>query len=179
MPGIPLPDLTPEQEEIYNLFPINLTRMMLYTKCSTLPYLKFSGSFREAALPAQTREQVIARVGTITGSEYELLQHKVEVLRTGSSQEVLEQITDPDRTDFGDPALTALMAYVDSAVKDHRASDASLTELRKYFADNLVAEITFIASQYLMTAVFILSLNVPLDDGPVDWAASTTKMAGA
>jgi hypothetical protein len=44
--------------------------------------------------------------------------------------------------------------------------------LRKQFPDNEVAEITLLAGTYLLCAAFLKSLRVPLDDGPVDWAAA-------
>ena len=179
MTDFPFPTLTPEDEAIFKLFPINLTRMLLHTQGCTLPYLKFSGAFRDAKISPAVREQVIARVGVITGSDYELQQHRPEVLRTGSSQAILDAITDPSRRDFDDPALTALMAYVDSAVHNHGATEAALATLREHFPDNEVAEITLCAGQYLMTAVFLKSLSVPLDAQPVNWSASESLMKNA
>ena len=40
------------------------------------------------------------------------------------------------------------------------------------FPDNEVAEITLLAGIYVLCAAFLKSLHVPLDDGPVDWAAA-------
>jgi hypothetical protein len=51
--------------------------------------------------------------------------------------------------------------------------------LRKYFSDNEVAEITLLAGTYVLAAAFLKSLQVPLDDGPVDWdAADATEKGG-
>ena len=179
MTDFPFPTLTPEDEAVFKLFPINLTRMLLHTQGVTLPYLKFSGAFRDAKISPAVREQVIARVGAITSSEYELEQHRPEVLRTGSSEALLGAVTDPSHRDFDDPALTALMAYVDSAVHNHGATEATLTALREHFPDHEVAEITLLAGQYLMTAVFLKSLAVPLDAEPVNWSASESAMKNA
>lgn len=88
MADFPFPTLTPEDEKLFKLFPINLTRMLLHTQGLTMPYLKFSGAFREARISSTVRKRVIARVAAITGSEYELLQHRPEVLRTGTSEKI-------------------------------------------------------------------------------------------
>jgi hypothetical protein len=50
MTVFPYPELNTEKEAQYELFPINLTRMMLHTKGQTVPYLKYSLSFRDAAI---------------------------------------------------------------------------------------------------------------------------------
>ncbi len=64
MTGLPFPELDAEQQAQYELFPINLTRMMLYTRGLTVPYSEYAVGFRNAAISAQVRERVIVRVGT-------------------------------------------------------------------------------------------------------------------
>ena len=59
MTVFPFPELDGEKEAEYEIFPINLTRMLLHTQGQTLPYLKFALSFRSAKIPPVVREQVI------------------------------------------------------------------------------------------------------------------------
>jgi AhpD family alkylhydroperoxidase len=174
----PYPELDAEKEAQYDLFPINLTRMMLHTKGQTVPYLKYSLSFRDAAITPLVRERVIVRVGVAADCEYELLQHKSEALRTGTSQEVLAKLLDRANQDFDDPSLTALVKYVDSLLENIGASQDALAGLRKHLPDNEVAEITLLAGTYVLCAVFLKSLQVPLDDGPVDWATTDANVEG-
>jgi AhpD family alkylhydroperoxidase len=176
MTGFPFPELDPVKEAEYQLFPINLTRMMLYTQGLTVPYWKYALGFRNAKITARVREQVIVRVGAVADCEYQLVQHKSEALRTGTSQALLAELTDPSQREFDDPALTALVGYVDSLVKNVGAEPGALDALRKHFPDNEVAEITLLAGTYVLCAVFLKSLRVPLDDGPVDWAAADAYM---
>lgn len=172
----PYPDLDAEGERIYELFPINLTRMMLHTSGLTLPYWKYGLSFRNAAISARVREQVIVRVAAVTGCEYQLVQHKPEALRTGTSPQLLAELINPRRHGFDDPALTALVAYVDSLVKNIGAEKYTLDILRKHLPDNEVAEITMLAGTYVLCATFLKSLHVSVDDGPVDWTAADAYM---
>jgi AhpD family alkylhydroperoxidase len=176
MTGFPYPELDAEKEAEYRLFPINLTRMMLHTQGLTLPYWKYALGFRNAKIPPVVRERVIVRVGAVSDCEYQLVQHKSEALRTGTSPELLADLINPQHQEFGEPSLTALVAYVDSLVKNIGARQETLDALRKYFPDNEVAEITLLAGTYLLCAAFLKSLQVPLDDGPVDWATADAYM---
>jgi AhpD family alkylhydroperoxidase len=176
MTGLPFPELDAEQQAQYALFPINLTRMMLYTRGLTVPYWEYALGFRNAALSAQVRERVIVRVAAVADCEYQLVQHKSEALRTGTSEKTLAHLIDPQHRKFDDPALTALVGYIDSQVKSIGAEQQYLDELRKHFPDNEVAEITLLAGTYVLCAAFLKSLQVPLDDGPVDWSAADAYM---
>lgn len=173
MTVFPYPELDADNEAQYELFPINLTRMMLHTQGLTVPYWKYALGFRNAKIPPVVRERVIVRVGAVTDCEYQLVQHKTEALRTGTSPELLADLVNPQQQEFDDPSLTALITYVDSLVKNIGAEQDTLDALRKHFPDNEIAEITLLAGTYVLCAAFLKSLQVPLDDGPVDWAADT------
>ncbi len=155
MAAFPYPELDAEKTAQYQAFPINLTRMMLHTKGLTVP-----------------------RVGALTACEYEVFQHRPEVLRTGTSEELLKDLLDPEHKKFGDASLTALVKYVDSLVKNTGAGQNELDELRKHFPDNEVAEITLLAGTYVLCAAFIKSLQIPLDDSPGDWSAVDASLTG-
>jgi AhpD family alkylhydroperoxidase len=176
MTVFPYPELDADNEAQYELFPINLTRMLLHTQGLTVPYWKYALGFRNAKIPPVVRERVIVRVGAVTDCEYQLVQHTTEALRTGTSPELLADLVNPQQQEFDDPSLTALISYVDSLVKNIGAEQDTLDALRKYFPDNEVAEITLLAGTYVLCAAFLKSLQVPLDDGPVDWAAADAYM---
>lgn len=145
---------------------------MLHTQGLTLPYWRYGLSFRNARISPRVRERVIVRVGAITDCEYILVQHDSEALHTGTGPALLADLADPRQQEFGDPSLTALVRYVDSLVANVGAERHTLRELRKHFPDNEVAEITLLAGTYVLCAAFVKSLQVPLDDGPVDWTAA-------
>ena len=173
----PMPELTSEKEAEYKLFPINLTRMLLRTKSSTVPFLKLGLSFRDAHIPGSVREAVIIRVGALLECPYEMVQHRPEALRFGNSENLIDAITDISRKrEFDDPAISALIHYTDSAVKNTQADHAALDEIRRHFSDDQVAEITLIIGHYVMNAIFVRSLRVPLDDGPGDFNAGAAEL---
>jgi AhpD family alkylhydroperoxidase len=166
MTGFPFPELDGEKEAESDIFPINLTRMLLHTQGQTPPYLKFALSFRNAKISPVVRERVIVRVGAVTGCDYQLVQHKTEALRTGTSQELLADLVNPAHQQFDDPPLTALVTYVDSLVTNIGARPDALNAVRKQFPDNEVAEITLLAGTYVLCAIFLKSLQLALDGQP-------------
>lgn len=137
--------------------------------------MEYALGFRNAKITPKVREQVIVRIGAVADCEYQLVQHKSEALRTGTSQELLADLINPPQQEFDDAALTALVTYVDSLVTNVGADQEALDALRKHFPDNEVAEITLLAGTYMLCAAFLKSLRVPLDDGPVDWAAASCR----
>jgi AhpD family alkylhydroperoxidase len=94
--------------------------MMLHTQGLTVPYWKYALGFRNARITPKVREQVIVRVGAVADCEYQLVQHKSEALRTGTSHELLANLINPQQHEFDDAALTALVRYVDSLVTNLR-----------------------------------------------------------
>lgn len=130
MTGFPYPKLNAEQEAQYRLFPINLTRMLLYTQGLTVPYWQYALGFRNSRIPPMVRERVIVRVGALTHCEYQLVQHKTEALRTGTSPELLADLINPHQQEFDDPSLRAVITYVDSLVRNIGADEGALDALR-------------------------------------------------
>jgi hypothetical protein len=65
MTVFPYPELDAGKEVQYELFPINLTRMMLHTQGLTVPYWKYALGFRNAKITPKVREQVIVRAGAV------------------------------------------------------------------------------------------------------------------
>ena len=171
MTGFPYPELDAEKEAEYHLFPINLTRMLLHTQGQTVPYWKHALGFRNAKIPPVVRERVIVRVGAVTDCEYQLVQHKTEALRTGTSPELLADLVNPQQQEFDDPSLTALISYVDSFASiseptRHPGRAAKVLSRQRNRRDHP-------AGWHLRPVRRVSQIAAgPLDDGPVDWAAA-------
>ena len=69
--------------------------MMLHTQGLTVPYWKYALGFRNAKITPKVREQVIVRVGAVADCEYQLVQHESEAVWTGTSQELLADLINP------------------------------------------------------------------------------------
>lgn len=90
MSRIRLPDvrfMSDEQKELYDLFPSNLVRALLATTCSTKGYISLGASFPAGKLADKDREMVILRVGALSKSPYERMQHLPLALKAGWSED--------------------------------------------------------------------------------------------
>jgi alkylhydroperoxidase family enzyme len=83
-------EMTPQQREFYDGFPLNLSRGLVLTKSSAKPYLSFGLSFLDGWLPAGLRELTILRVGALTGAHYEVFHHRPIALAVGVAEDTVE-----------------------------------------------------------------------------------------
>jgi alkylhydroperoxidase family enzyme len=107
--------LTPEQKSVYETFPANITQYVVLAEASARPYLDLGMSFRYSTLTPQDRETVILRVGGLLDNPYEAMQHKEIARSLGLDDTVIEKLFNK-ATDFDDPRIAKLVAYVDAAV---------------------------------------------------------------
>ena len=159
--------LTSEQKAAYDRFPANLMRYLVLAEASAQPYLDLGESFRYSTLAPKDRETVILRVGGLLDNPYEAMQHK-EIARSVGVDDVVIGKLLTKATDFQDPKLAKLVAYVDAAVGDTVGPEI-IEALTGDFDDRQIAEIALLTGHYVMTSIFLKSLNVPLDAEPTDW----------
>lgn len=67
-----------------------------------------------------------------------------------------------------DPCSAALVVFVDDCVQNVRVSDQSFMGVRKYLSENAVADATLLVGFYMMTARFLETLAVDLDEVACD-----------
>ncbi|MEZ0052409.1 alkylhydroperoxidase family enzyme [Mycobacterium sp. MAA66] len=168
MPTPPeLDALTAEQRAVYERFPANLMRYLVLAQASAGLYLDLGISFRYSTLTPQDRECVILRVGSILDNPYEAMQHTDIARSLGVGDAVIDKLLSK-ATDFQDPRLGRLVTYVDAAVTNTVCPEM-VEALTSDFTDRQIAEIALLTGHYVMTSIFLKSLNVPLDAGPTSW----------
>jgi alkylhydroperoxidase family enzyme len=159
--------LTPEQKSVYETFPANITHYLVLAEASAKPYLDLGMSFRYSTLTPRDRETVILRVGGLLDNPYEALQHKEIARSSGLDDAVIERLLNR-AADFDDPRIAKLVAYVDAAV-GNAVGPETVDALTDNFTDRQVSEIALLTGHYVMTSIFLKSLNVPLDPEPTAW----------
>ncbi|MFD6199430.1 carboxymuconolactone decarboxylase family protein [Mycobacteriaceae bacterium NPDC060252] len=168
MPTPPdLDTLTAEQRAVYDRFPTNLMQYLVLAEASAGRYLDLGISFRYSTLAPQDRESVILRVGGILDNPYEAMQH-IDIARSHGVEGAIIDTLLTKSTDFQDPRLGRLMAYVDAAITN-TVSPEIVGALTGDFTDRQIAEIALITGHYVMTSIFLKSFNVPLDERPAAW----------
>lgn len=151
----------------YSRFPANLTRALLRTGGCTAAYLDLGIALRSTNLDAKQYELVILRVAALSHSAYERMQHVEPARQAGWSDVEIAAIEQGDET-LLDSHSAALLAFVDDCVRNVRVSDQSFIGVQKYLSEGAVADATLLVGFYMMTARFLETLDVDLDEVACD-----------
>ena len=95
MSRIRLPDVSSmsnEQKKQYDRFPSNLVRALLVTTSSTKGYISLGASFPAGQLADKDREMVILRIGALSKSAYERMQHLPLARKAGWTDEEIGKL---------------------------------------------------------------------------------------
>lgn len=161
-------DMTPEQTAVYERFQSNLTRALLLTKGSAAPHLALGASFTLGLLPLLLREIVVLRVAALRDSAMERAIHYPLALQAGMTEAEIDAV-EQGRYEEMSPDRAALVRYVSECTIDHRASAAAFHALREHYSQNEIAELTHLAGHAMMTAMYLASLDIPLDEQHASW----------
>jgi alkylhydroperoxidase family enzyme len=149
----------------YDRFPSNLTRALLRTGGCTRGYLDLGFALRTTHLEPKHYELVILRVAALSKSAYERMQHLPPAREAGWSDADIQAIE--DGTGGGlDDTCRALLAFVGECVHDVRVSMGTFERSREYFSEGALADVALLTGYYMMTARFLETLDVALDDTP-------------
>lgn len=161
-------DMTPEQLEVYGRFPSNLTRSLLLTKGSAGPHLALGGSFTVGLVSFLDREVVVMRVAKLLESAFERLIHYPLAIKAGLTETEIADIENGHYAQM-EPKRIALLQYVSECTLNYKASAEAFWSLREHYSQNEIAEITHLAGHCAMTAMYLASLDVPLDESETSW----------
>ncbi|RSS15081.1 carboxymuconolactone decarboxylase family protein [Streptomyces sp. WAC08401] len=165
-------DMTPEQRAVYEKFESNLTRALLLTKNSAAAHLALGGTFTVGLLSLLDREVIVLRVAKLRDSEFERLLHYPLARKAGLDDTEIKAIEEALYDEL--PAeRAALVRYVTDCMVDHKASEEAYWGLRAYYSQNEIAEATHLAGHSAMTAMYLASLDIPLDESIASWGRLT------
>lgn len=164
-------EFTPEQRAIYDMLPLDLTRGLLLTRSNAAPYLSLGQSFHESSLPARIRELIILRVGAVTGTDYEIAHHVPQARGCGVPDDMINAVLAGSRT-LGSENLDALMEFVDELLGSVKSSPPSVEAIQKHYSRNEIAEIVLLVGHYVMTSLFVKTLDIQPENAESGDAAS-------
>lgn len=179
MPRIPYPELSelhPSLRQFVQDNPQNVTRQLAgASEAVFYGFLEFSSAFiNGSSLPATLREIAILRVGYLSGSTYEVFQHKALAHHVGLGERAINAIAAGQGTEeaLGD-AGQAVLAFVDDVVINIRAGDETLAAVRRHLDDTQVRDLTLVIGAYMMVCRFLETTGVEIEDGAIDWSQFT------
>lgn len=164
----PVESLTDEQRAVYDRFQSNLVRALLLTKKSAAPHLDLGAAFTDGLLSDLDREVIVLRVAYLRNSAFERHLHLHLALKAGLTPEDIAGIEGGFIAKMPEQRA-ALIRYVDDCILQHAASEGSFTELRRFYSVSEVAEVTHLAGHAALTAMYLASLQIPLDDDIASW----------
>ncbi|WP_159944517.1 MULTISPECIES: carboxymuconolactone decarboxylase family protein [unclassified Nocardiopsis] len=165
-------DMSAEELNVYEKFQSNLTRALLLTKGSAAPHLALGASFTVGLLSDLDREVIVMRVAKLRESAFERQIHYPLALKAGLDELEIEAIEEGDFARMDDKRA-ALVRYVDECMLRHRASEAAFRALNEHYSQNEIAEVTHLAGHCAMTAMYLDSLAIPLDEENASWGRLT------
>ena len=161
-------EMDQEQRQQYDEFPSNLARGLLVTKNLSKGYGALGTALRFTDLSASDREFVIVRVGFLSGSEYELMQHKTLAMSQGWTEEDIKAVAD-NNTSYFDDRMATILQFVNECVERIKVSSEVFARTKKFLTDSEIAELTLLIGHYMMTARFLETLEIDLDSKPTSW----------
>ncbi|TFH90269.1 carboxymuconolactone decarboxylase family protein [Vibrio ouci] len=169
---IPVENMSDKQKHVYEKFPSNLTRALLLTKCSAGPHLALGGAITQGYLNDFEREIIVMRVAKLVDSEFERLIHYPLAIKAGLSE---KEIDDIERANYQDmpPKRQAMVRYISECILEGKASASSFRQLNEFYTQGEIADATHLAGHCWMTAMYLSSLDIPLDENLASWSRLT------
>ncbi|WP_062743633.1 carboxymuconolactone decarboxylase family protein [Erwinia persicina] len=158
--------LTAAEREQYTRFPANLTLGLLRTTSSVGGYLSLGASFPAGKLEDKDREMVIMRVGALSHSPYERMQHYPLALKAGWSEEEIHNI---ERGVVNGHRNSAILSFVEECVNQVKVSASTFRHVAEFYDDTQLAELTLLIGHYMMTARFLETLEIDPDEKATPW----------
>lgn len=168
MARFPYPDPATQSQELRDrldrIGALNVTRMMSHSEGAMQAYSRL-GTFllRKGTLDPVIREIAILRIGQLCGSEYEWHHHVSVGRAVGMDEATIAAIAAEDFERLA-PKGQLAVRIAEEIKRDAGASEATMREAAAVFSPAELVELVLAAGYYLMTAGFLLSFGVDIED---------------
>jgi 4-carboxymuconolactone decarboxylase len=166
LPPLTEADAPAEAREILANWPYNLHRVLarnIPTLTRWMPYAEHI--LRDNALPVRERELAILRVAFNTRSEYEWGLHARLARSVGFTDQDISEIAQGGTSAHWHPWEAAILDAVDDIMTRWEIGDAAWDVLAGKFDDKQLIDLIFVIGQFMLVAVTLKSLRVPLEPG--------------
>jgi 4-carboxymuconolactone decarboxylase len=147
---------------------INLYRTLAYNPKVMRDFVKLGNTLlSKTELEPRLRELIIMRIASVTGSRYEWAQHQALAMQLGVTEEQAAAIPDWSNSTVFKPLEIAALRYADVLVRNEIVSDEIFSELRRFFTDKVIVEMTAAIGYWTMVGRFLAALQVDIDSQSV------------
>jgi len=145
--------------------PLNIFRTVAHAETAFWPFLRFGAAIlTQGELDDVLRELAILRVASLTGAEYEWVQHAAIAEGVGASA---EQVAAVERgqieADCLDAVQRLVLRFATEIVEDHGASAATVAEAKEHLSSREIVELTLAAGWYQAIASLMNTVDIDLD----------------
>jgi AhpD family alkylhydroperoxidase len=146
---------------------INLYRVLLNSPPVAESWLDFNSTVRfKTALEPRLREMIILRVSILNGAQYQAQIHGAShALKAGVTKAEIEALDDWRSGQLFSDAERAALDWTDAMTRDIEVPDALHAEIRRYFNDRQIVEITVLAGAYNMHTRVARALKIDAEPG--------------
>jgi 4-carboxymuconolactone decarboxylase len=141
---------------------INIYRLMLHSPALANAWFDLNQAVRYATeIDGQSRELAVIRVAILNKVEYVVRAHgPAYALKEGLTPEQVDAVARWRSSNLFSDRQRALLAYTDAMTREIEVSDAVFGEIRKYFSERQVVELTMLIGAYNMLTRFLKALKV-------------------
>jgi alkylhydroperoxidase family enzyme len=143
---------------------INVFHMMSHAETAIRPFMRLGNALLfKGALDDVLREIVILRVGHITGSTYEVHQHRIVGRNCGMTDEQIDAVALGAEAGIFDARQKLAIRMVDEVIADVRMSDTTFSDAVSTFNSREITEILIVIGFYNMIAGVLENLQVEIE----------------
>ena len=144
--------------------PLNMHRAVANSPKIFKSYVDMAITLRTAATtPRADRELIILRTAQLAGGEYEFAQHRPMAVSCGMTAAQLDALGQWRTSKAFSDKQRAILAYADGMASPKGVDDAVFADLRKYYNDQEIVELTVTSAFYGAVAQITRALSVKLE----------------
>ena len=170
MATIPYPDSAIQSPEVLDrlarIGSLNVTTMMSHAENVMLTYSRMGTALLlKGTLDPVLREAVILRIGQLCRSDYEWHQHVSVARAVGMPAGTLQAIGEGNYAAL-EPRQQLALRVAEEIHRDNGASEETMAEAAAQFSPAELVELCMVAGYYIMTAGFLRSMAIEIEDTP-------------
>lgn len=169
MARIPYPDLDSLDPEVgafmRRIDPmVNVFHMMSHAETAVRPFMRLGNALLfKGVLDPVLREIVILRVGHVTGSTYEVHQHKIVGRDCGMTDAQIEAVPDGDASSVFTEREKLAIRVTDEVIANVRMKDNTFAAMQAEFSEREMTELLLVIGFYNMIAGFLENMQVEIE----------------
>ncbi|RUR06741.1 carboxymuconolactone decarboxylase family protein [Legionella sp. km772] len=140
---------------------LNLDKVLIHSEALTKGWQAMFSQLRQnLSTPSALNELVILRVALINKALYEFQQHEPEASKAGISASKINALAMWDTSNLFSPTERAVLAYTDAMTRFIQVPDSIYNEVKVYFNEQQIVELTALIAGYNMVSRFLEALEI-------------------